>query len=291
MEDEQLLAALQQHPVLDLYQLFQEVGQTQSLYTLLERLSSLKEHHHLDTRLSPFKPHIEALLAQFDRTTPDSEILKSVAIQSEIQQRGHSMSRYIMASDNHRHFSPSVDLVMFGDSITEWAPWADIFREISMVNRGLAGDTTAGMLSRIDTTLNVKPKLVCFMAGINDLAQGYSVDHIYQNYIEILTTWRVQGISILVQSTLYVGCRLQGLNVQVSLLNQRLQAYCEQHEIEFLDVNKVLAPNQLLSNRYSCDDLHLNAQAYQAWSALLQPKIEVLLLKTTQSAIDLSSMT
>jgi len=35
MEDKQLLAALQQHPVLDLYQLFQEVGQNSSLYALL----------------------------------------------------------------------------------------------------------------------------------------------------------------------------------------------------------------------------------------------------------------
>lgn len=139
MEDKQLLAALHQHPVLDLYQLFQEVGQNSSLYVLLEKLSSLKEHHQLSTRLSPFKPHIEGLLAQFDSSTPDSEILKAVALQSEIQQRGHSMSRYIMTSDNHRHFSPNADLVMFGDSITEWAPWADIFRDISMVNRGLAG--------------------------------------------------------------------------------------------------------------------------------------------------------
>ncbi|MEZ8366794.1 SGNH/GDSL hydrolase family protein [Vibrio cyclitrophicus] len=277
MEDKQLLAALQQHPVLDLYQLFQEVGQNQSLYALLERLSSLKEQHQLSTRLSPFKPHIEGLLAQFDSTTPDSEILESIALQSEIQQRGHSMSRYIMTSDNHRHFSPNADLVVFGDSITEWAPWADIFRDVSMVNRGLAGDTTTGMLRRIDTTLNVKPKLVCFMAGINDLAQGYSVDHIYQNYIEMLTTWRAQGITILVQSTLHVGNKLQGLNPQVSELNKRLQAYCEQHDIEFLDVNRVLAPNQLLSNEYSCDDLHLNAKAYQVWAEILQPKIKELL--------------
>ncbi|OEE19951.1 lysophospholipase [Vibrio cyclitrophicus ZF205] len=277
MEDKQLLAALQQHPVLDLYQLFQEVGQNQSLYALLERLSSLKEQHQLSTRLSPFKPHIEGLLAQFDSTTPYSEILESIALQSEIQQRGHSMSRYIMTSDNHRHFSPNADLVMFGDSITEWAPWADIFRDVSMVNRGLAGDTTTGMLRRIDTTLNVKPKLVCFMAGINDLAQGYSVDHIYQNYIEMLTTWRAQGITILVQSTLHVGNKLQGLNPQVSELNKRLQAYCEQHDIEFLDANRVLAPNQLLSNEYSCDDLHLNAKAYQVWAEILQPKIKELL--------------
>ncbi len=277
MEDKQLLAALQQHPVLDLYQLFQEVGQNSSLYALLEKLSSLKEHHQLSTRLSPFKPHIEGLLAQFDGTTPDSDILKAVALQSEIQQRGHSMSRYIMTSDNHRHFSPNADLVMFGDSITEWAPWADIFRDISMVNRGLAGDTTTGMLRRIDTTLNVKPKLVCFMAGINDLAQGYDVDHIYQNYIDMLKVWQENDIRILVQSTLYVGSKLQGLNPSVELLNSKISEYCSQQGIAFLDVNSVLSPNQLLLNEYSCDDLHLNAKAYQVWAEVLQPAIAELL--------------
>ncbi|OED83825.1 SGNH/GDSL hydrolase family protein [Vibrio splendidus] len=277
MEDKQLLAALQQHPVLDLYQLFQEVGQNSSLYALLERLSSLKEHHQLSTRLSPFKPHIEGLLTQFDGTTPDSDILKAVALQSEIQQRGHSMSRYIMTSDNHRHFSPNADLVMFGDSITEWAPWADIFRDVSMVNRGLAGDTTTGMLRRIDTTLNVKPKLVCFMAGINDLAQGYDVDHIYQNYIDMLKVWQENDIRILVQSTLYVGSKLQGLNSSVELLNSKISEYCSQQGIAFLDVNSVLSPNQLLSNEYSCDDLHLNAKAYQVWAEVLQPTVAELL--------------
>ncbi len=277
MEDKQLLAALQQESILDLYQLFQEVGQNRSLYVLLERLSSLKEHHQLSTRLSPFKPHIEGLLAQFDSTTPDSEILKAVALQSEIQQRGHSMSRYIMTSDNHRHFSPQADLVMFGDSITEWAPWADIFRDISMVNRGLAGDTTTGMLRRIDTTLNVKPKLVCFMAGINDLAQGYDVEHIYQNYIDMLKVWQENDIRILVQSTLYVGSKLQGLNPSVELLNSKLSEYCFQQGIAFLDVNSALSPNQLLSNEYSCDDLHLNAKAYQVWAEVLQPTVAELL--------------
>ena len=277
MEDKQLLAALQQHPVLDLYQFFQEVGQNRSLYALLERLSSLKEHHQLSTRLSPFKPHIEGLLAQFDSTTPDSDILKAVALQSEIQQRGHSMSRYIMTSDNHRHFSPNADLVMFGDSITEWAPWADIFRDVSMVNRGLAGDTTTGMLRRIDTTLNVKPKLVCFMAGINDLAQGYDVEHIYQNYIDMLEVWQENDIRILAQSTLYVGSKLQGLNSSVELLNSKISEYCSLQGIAFLDVNSVLSPNKLLSNEYSCDDLHLNAKAYQAWAEVLQPTIAELL--------------
>ncbi|CAK2034825.1 hypothetical protein VCRA2110O173_450002 [Vibrio crassostreae] len=187
------------------------------------------------------------------------------------------MSRYIMTSDNHRHFSPNADLVMFGDSITEWAPWADIFRDISMVNRGFAGDTTTGMMRRIDTTLNVKPKLVCFMAGINDLAQGYDVEHIYQNYVDMLKVWQENDIRILVQSTLYVGSKLQSLNPSVEQFNRKISEYCTQQGIAFLDVNSVLSPNKLLSNEHSCDDLHLNAKAYQAWAEVLKPTIAELL--------------
>ena len=273
MEDEQLLTALKNQPVLDLYSLYQSLEHRGTLYSLLEKLASLKDQHALDTQLSPLKPHIEKVLAQFDDQTPDAVILEAVIRQSEIQQRGHSMSRYVLTSDNHRHFAPQADLVVFGDSITEWAPWADIFRDISMVNRGLAGDTTAGMLRRIDTTLNVNPKLICFMAGINDLAQGYSVDQAFTNYVEIVDTWLKQGIKVVVQSTLFVGESLQGLNTQVEELNSLLKSYCHENGVQFLDVNEVLAPNGVLLDDFSCDDLHLNAKAYQQWSSLLVPVV------------------
>lgn len=271
MEDEKLLTALKNQPVLDLYSLYQSLEHRGTLYSLLEKLASLKGQHALDTQLSPLKPHIEKVLAQFDDQTPDAVILEAVIRQSEIQQRGHSMSRYVLTSDNHRHFAPQADLVVFGDSITEWAPWADIFRDVSMVNRGLAGDTTAGMLRRIDTTLNVNPKLICFMAGINDLAQGYSVDQAFTNYVEIVDTWLKQGIKVVVQSTLVVGESLQGLNTQVEELNSLLKSYCHENRVQFLDVNEVLAPNGVLLDDFSCDDLHLNAKAYQQWSSLLIP--------------------
>ena len=273
MEDEQLLTALKNQPVLDLYSLYQSLEHRGTLYSLLEKLASLKTQHALDTQLSPLKPHIEKVLAQFDDQTPDAVILEAVIRQSEIQQRGHSMSRYVLTSDNHRHFAPQADLVVFGDSITEWAPWADIFRDVSMVNRGLAGDTTAGMLRRIDTTLNVNPKLICFMAGINDLAQGYSVDQAFTNYVEIVDTWLKQGIKVVVQSTLFVGESLQGLNTQVEELNSLLKSYCHENGVQFLDVNEVLAPNGVLLDDFSCDDLHLNAKAYQQWSSLLVPVV------------------
>ena len=93
----------------------------------------------------------------------------------------------------------------------------------------------------------------------------------------MLKVWKENDIQILVQSTLYVGAKLQGLNPSVELLNKKISEYCTQQGIAFLDVNSVLSPNKLLSNEYSCDDLHLNAIAYQAWAEVLQPAITELL--------------
>ena len=49
MDDKQLIAALQEAPVFDLYKLFQQYGQNRSLYVLLEKLVDLKEQHYLKT--------------------------------------------------------------------------------------------------------------------------------------------------------------------------------------------------------------------------------------------------
>lgn len=274
MDKASLLNALHSDTTLDLYSLYQQVGADISLYSLLDALTAIKNEHGLETRLSAFKTQIERLLESPELAGDDPMSKRRLVERLELEQRGHSMSRYILATDGHRHFTPQADLVMFGDSITEWGPWLDALRRYSLVNRGIAGDTTAGMLRRIDTTLNVSPKLVCVMAGINDLAQGYSVEEVYVQYKEMLDTWRKHDIDVIVQSTLYGGERLAGLNVMVTELNQRLKSYCQTHALRFLDINAVLAPDQLLLNEFSCDDLHLTSCAYVNWLKVLEPELK-----------------
>ncbi|MBW3698215.1 lysophospholipase [Vibrio sp. T187] len=274
MDKNTLLDALRKAPILDLYTLYQEVGDSISLYTLMDALNEIKKEHGLDTRLSSFKTQIERLLEDSNFSGGDSESIQRLKDKLEFEQRGHSMSRYILATDGHRHYAPQANLVMFGDSITEWGPWVDALRDYSLVNRGIAGDTTAGMLRRIDTTLLVKPKLVCVMAGINDLAQGYSVNEVFKNYQQMLNVWREKGVDVLVQSTLYGGERLESLTSQVTELNQKLFDYCQTHQLRFLNVNQVLAPQSKLLDEYSCDDLHLSAYAYLKWLEILKPELK-----------------
>lgn len=62
-------------------------------------------------------------------------------------------------------------IVFLGDSITEKWDVSAAFPKLKVANRGIAGDTTRGMLARLDdSVLNLHPKAVVFLGGINDLS-------------------------------------------------------------------------------------------------------------------------
>lgn len=278
MNNSALLKQLQAGGTLDLYQLYLTFH-PMPVHQLLSELQKLKQENQLSTKLSHQVTQAERAFANADARMSAEENLRLISQELDLQQRAHSMSRYIQLSDNHRHFTPQVELVMFGDSITEWGPWADALPQTKVANRGLAGDTTRGMLGRIDTTTNVKPKLICVMAGINDLAQGYTVSDVFENYSRMLEIWKADNIAVIVQSTLHVGIALDELNAKVFELNQQLQKHCTNNRFYYLDLNKTLAPTQILSNTFSCDDLHLNANAYQIWLDALAPMLSTQLDK------------
>lgn len=273
MTPEQLLQQLKDNDCLDLVKLY-HANPNRQFYGLIEELYQLRKQHGLRCRLSPLVTEIESLShdIQVDEITPQR--FSDIATTLDLNQRAHKMSRYILSLDNHSAFSRSVDFVMFGDSITEWGPWHDTLSHYRLANRGLAGDTTAGMLRRLDTTAQCHPQLVCVMAGINDLSQGYSLDEVVENYRQMLDFWQAKGIEVWVQSTLYTGERLGALNPLVTSLNQSLFHLCQQRDLAFIDLNRHLCPEQFLPLDCSCDDLHLNSNAYRQWLEILTPLLE-----------------
>jgi hypothetical protein len=47
-------------------------------------------------------------------------------------------------------YKTKADIVMIGDSITDGAEWHEMFPQLNIVNRGISGDTTVGVLNRLD---------------------------------------------------------------------------------------------------------------------------------------------
>lgn len=272
MSSSQLLDELINNDCLDLVKLYQK-NPGRSFYALVQELYQLRRAHDIECRISPITSDIESLLAPLG-TGPLSEAQFSQLVETlDLNQRAHKMSRFILTQDNHSMFAKPVDLVMFGDSITEWGPWHDALSGITLANRGLAGDTTSGMLQRLPTTTVCTPKLVCIMAGINDLSQGYSSAQVMSNYLKILDYWQDNNIEVWVQSTLFIGERIAQLNPKVEDLNQRLLEACKRRNLRFIDLNSVLCPAGHLPLEHSCDDLHLNSVAYLKWLTVLSPML------------------
>lgn len=65
------------------------------------------------------------------------------------------------------------DLVFVGDSITQMIEWGEHFP--GAVNRGISGDQTADVLSRIDSLKRLGAETYVIMLGVNDIGHGRSV--------------------------------------------------------------------------------------------------------------------
>jgi len=166
-------------------------------------------------------------------------------------------------------------ILMLGDSITERGLWSELTNRNDIVNRGISGDTTSGVLDRLD---NLNPNLIeaFIMIGINDLLIGQSVEFIFDNYTKIIIKLEKIGIKPIIQSTLYVGSNAKIINQRVKQLNNLLRDYAKKNNIQFIDLNIKLAPDGVLLEKYSLDGLHLNDKGYVEWSKILKSYIKLI---------------
>lgn len=172
---------------------------------------------------------------------------------------------YLYKRDMYKEFRGQGDYVMVGDSITENARWDDIFPGYKIVNRGIAGDDTTGILERIDDIIATGAKKAFIMVGTNDIDRGMSADGIVNNISEIAKKLKSAGMDIVVESTLFSGETLRQKNIVINEINNKLTELCKEKNYHYVDINKSLAVNNVLNPEYSLDDTHINFKGYKAW--------------------------
>jgi lysophospholipase L1-like esterase len=163
--------------------------------------------------------------------------------------------------------------IMFvGDSITDECEWNELLGRNDIINRGIIGDTTSGVLQRLDLYLSQKPKSIFIMIGINDISKNRRVDAIKKNYSKIIDKILSNNVSLFIQSTL--NTRNIERNKKVEILNNYLVEQCKLLSITYIDINsKLLDNDDLLSEKYSNDGVHLNGEGYIIWKNILLPYI------------------
>ncbi len=83
-------------------------------------------------------------------------------------------------------------VVFLGDSITQgWSTLKRDFPALQVANRGIGGDTTRGVLYRLDPdVLSLKPAAVVLLIGTNDIGLGADPEDVAANIREIVAELR-----------------------------------------------------------------------------------------------------
>ena len=176
-------------------------------------------------------------------------------------------------------------VVFFGDSITQgWGSLAKDFPNLKVANRGISGDTTRGLLARIQgDVLDVHPRAVSMLIGTNDLDQGGTPEVIAENMKAIVAALHRADpkMPIVLNKVMPRGPKKERNFVE---LIPKLNALCEaafkdDPLVTFHDTYALFLNSEQSVNKDEFPDLlHPNGVGYAKWTGALQPIFEKLKL-------------
>ena len=165
-------------------------------------------------------------------------------------------------------------VVFMGNSITEG--WLNkklsFFDNPSFVNRGIGGQTTSQMLLRFrQDVIDLKPKAVVILAGINDIAQNQgpiAVKDIFGNLKSMCELAKTNNINVVLCSVLPAKefpWRMEINPIEkVAELNTLLKKYARKNGFIYVDYYKKLVTKEFgLPRELTSDEVHLTIKGYQ----------------------------
>ena len=154
--------------------------------------------------------------------------------------------------------------LFLGDSLIADFNWQERMHHFNILNYGLPGETTQGLLSRIPSITDKidKPELILLMIGTNNLIiEDYSFLDTLQKIIVQLTT-RYPTTEVITNSLL--PCQLPWLDMEtLERLNKQIEPMTQQTGSCYLDMFSKFKPN---SDYFQRDGVHLTPKAYDLWS-------------------------
>ncbi|MCU0566025.1 MAG: GDSL-type esterase/lipase family protein [Oculatellaceae cyanobacterium Prado106] len=163
--------------------------------------------------------------------------------------------------------------VIVGDSHALWFPLEQLSRDRFWLNQGISGDSTAGVLERINTFAQTRPDTIHVMVGINDLRQGKTDPEILVNVQKIMVQLRRNHPTAQVFVHSILPTRLPAIpSNRIRWLNYNIASLAKQEGVNFLNLQPAFADaNGNLRRTLTTDGIHLNARGYQVWQTASSP--------------------
>lgn len=191
-------------------------------------------------------------------------------------------ANYSRYAEANAKVTVSPKAVLFGDSITDAWPRQDpdFFNENNLVGRGISGQTTTQILCRMrEDVVNLRPKYVVILAGINDIAinDGHAPDVIravenIKAMCDIAKANKIKPVICSLLPSYRIGWRpsITDAAEKVAEFNALLKAYAKENKIAFADYYMLFADeNNHMPEKYSKDTVHPNIEGYRLMESCL----------------------
>ena len=198
------------------------------------------------------------------------------------------LKKYEQSNSELKKINDPNRVVFMGNSITEG--WSfldkDFFINNPFVNRGIGGQTTPQMLIRFKPdVVNLNPKAVVILAGINDIAENtgpVTIENIAENIISTVEIAKANNIKVLICSTLpaidFPWSPGMEPGPKVIKLNSILKNYCDSNNIPYVDYFSAMSDEKggLKVPEYTtADDLvHPNLAGYKVMEKIILKALE-----------------
>ena len=185
--------------------------------------------------------------------------------------------KVVMFSEENPKYSPfEVDIAFIGDSLTDGYDVTKYYPKYVVANRGIAGDTTHGLLARLDVSVyQIQPKVIVMLIGGNNL------DTMFDDYESIIT-----GIKTNLPNTKLIICSLTSMgngyeknNAKAAYNNAKINSLADKYECPFIDLFTPLlniATNEIYGH-YTTDGVHLTEDGYNVFTANIKPVVDKIL--------------
>lgn len=173
------------------------------------------------------------------------------------------------------------EIVFLGNSLTEAGEWQELVPNQNVVNRGISGDVSFGIIARLDEVLSSKPKKIFLLMGTNDLKRGFPTALMIRNYELIInrvkkespkTTLIIESI-FPVNESMMPGEYKRITNIRVKEVNNQVKLLAEKHQLSYVDLHPLLEDSEGRMNKnYTTDGIHIKTTTYILWVNYLKNK-------------------
>ena len=200
-----------------------------------------------------------------------------------------------LARDDNRHKTfveiakgMPIELLFVGDSITDgWRQagqpvWDENFAKYKPANFGIGGDTTQGVLWRMQNGEldGYKAKLIVLMLGTNNLNRNPN-DEIVDGDRLIVEEFkkRQPQAKVLILGIFPRSASASDPNrALIKDINSKLAKLADNKQVFFLDIGeKFLAPDGTLPTDIMPDGLHPNLKGYKIWAEAISKRVKDLM--------------